>query len=367
MEDPSPFAHLIPYLPDEISVQIIARIPHSYHRTLCHVSRSWRSLLLGRLLLTLRSSLHCTEPTLCLSIRTQTYQSLWLVLTRGHSYSKPLPSPPLATVGSACTTVGPFVFVLGGCLSDDLSNVVQILDLRIGGQWFLGPCMSIARECAAASFLNGRIYAIGGCLPSSEAWAESLNLFDKNPQWVPIDSPVDLRSEFMSECVVFSSKILARAMGYSDAVAYDPSVVPYDPVQNTGSCSAWVSAPTGLDIGWNGSSVVVNGILYTYDSMREIKWYNAGTDKWRPLMGIDKDLPKFLNFARLVNFNGVLCVIWPQQTFGNKRKEMMVNWVGIGVTDLGSEGLHGSILWCETVALNMPYDSAIEHCVVAEF
>ncbi|KAJ3702664.1 hypothetical protein LUZ61_006369 [Rhynchospora tenuis] len=368
MEDQyPPSTPLIPDLPDEISLQIIARVPRSHHRTLCHVSRSWRSLLLGRLLFTLRSSLHCTEPTLCLNIHTplietQTDSSRWMVLNRGHSHSQPLPSPPLATVHSGCTTVGPFLFVLGGSLSGlgAPSNVVQILDLRIRRQWSLGPSMSTARKAVAACFLDGRIYAIGGWLGSSEVWAESLNPFDTNPQWVPIDTPFHLRSDFMFDCVVLSSRIVAKTLAH-------PGLVAYDPGQNTGSCSAWVLMPEGLKLGWTGRSAVVNSVLYTYDSVYKIKGYDAGTDKWRPVMGVDIDLPTFAICVKLVNFHGVLCVIWLQSSIENNTNEMVVNWMGLGVTDLGSEGLHGSILWLENVAVGVPFGSYILHGVVADF
>ncbi|KAJ4796503.1 kelch repeat F-box protein [Rhynchospora pubera] len=357
MED-TPSSRLIPDLPDEISVQIIARVPRLHHLTLCHVSRSWRSFLLTRLLFTLRSSLHCTEPMLCLNIRTRTSQSPWLVLNQGRCDTNSLPSSPLPTVGSACVTAGPFIFVLGGSLSGVPSNVVQILDLRIGGQWFLGPRMSTAREFSASSFLNGRIYAIGGCLPSSEAWAESLDPFDRNSQWVPIDSPLHMRNKWMHGCVVLSGQVLAMA---------DRGGVAYDPGQSTGSCSAWGPVPKRLDLGWKGRAVVVNGILYSYDYMGKIKGYDAGIDKWRTVLGVNKNLPKFLCGATLANLHGILCVIWEQRRNEKNRKEMVVDWAGIRVTDLGSEGLHGSILWWETAALGVPYGSAIAHCVVAEF
>lgn len=254
--------------------------------------------------------------------------------------------------------MGPFVFVLGGSLSGVPSNVVQILDLRIGGRWFIGPRMSNAREFAAASFLNGRVYAIGGCLPSSEAWAESLDPFDRNPQWVPIDSPVDVRKKWMHGCVVLLGRILAMA---------DRGGVAYDPGQDTGSCSAWGPVPKRLDLEWKGRAVVVNGILYSYDYMGKIKGYDPVIDKWRPVMGVDEHLPKFLCGATLANLRGVLCLIWEQRRNGGKQKEMVVDWAGIRVTDLHEEGLHGTILWWETVALGMPNGSAIAHCAVAEF
>ncbi|KAJ3702666.1 hypothetical protein LUZ61_006371 [Rhynchospora tenuis] len=371
MEDPpsnSLIPDLIPDLPDEISHLIIARVPPIYHRTLCHVSRSWRSFLLGRLLFTLRSSLHYTEPTLCLHVmsHSKTDSSRIMILNRGHSRSQFLPSPPLPTAlpGSACVTAGPFLFTIGGSRSGSPSNVVQILDMSVGGQWSLGPRMSTARKNMAACFLDGRIYVIGGCIHSSDVWAESLNPFDRNPQWVPIDSPMDgpmhlQRSNFMYDSVVVSGQILAKT--------FNQDVVAYSLGENTGSCSAWVSVPEGLKLlRWIGTCAVVNGILYSvYDSCT-IKAYDAVTDKWCPVRGIDINLPKFPTSVKLVNFHGVLCVIWLQSSIENNKSDL-VNWLGIRVTDFGSKGVHGSILWWEIVALGVPCGSPILHSVVVEF
>ncbi|KAJ4750552.1 kelch repeat F-box protein [Rhynchospora pubera] len=271
-----------------------------------------------------------------------------------------LSSQPLPTgfLSSACAAAGPFVFLLGGSLPGVPSNVVQILDLRLGGKWFLGPRLSIAREFAAVSYLNGRLYVMGGCSPSSEAWAESLNLFDRNPQWVPIDSPRFLRNKWMHGCLVLSGQIVAMAGQF---------VFGYDPGQNTGSCPAWVPAPEELDLGSRRWAVVVNNIVYSYDYTGKIVGYDTGMDNWSTVLGVDKNIPKCKSGVTLANLNGILCVIWREQIFGSKRKEMVVDWVGIEVTNLGSKGLHGSILWQETVSLDLPCGSSIAHCVVAEF
>ncbi|KAJ4767596.1 F-box/kelch-repeat protein SKIP6 [Rhynchospora pubera] len=199
---------------------------------------------------------------------------------------------------------------------------------------------------------------MGGCSPSSEAWAESLNLFDRNPQWVPIDSPRFLRNKWMHGCLVLSGQIVAMSGQF---------VFAYDPGQNTGSCPAWVPAPEELDLGWRRWAVVVNNIVYSYDYTDKIVGYDAGMDNWSTVLGVDKNIPKCKSGVTLANLNGILCVIWREQIFGSKRKEMVVDWVGIEVTNLGSEGLHGSILWQETVSLDLPCGSSIAHCVVAEF
>ncbi|KAJ3670646.1 hypothetical protein LUZ60_008072 [Juncus effusus] len=354
-----PSSGLIPFFPDEISIQILARIPRAHYRCLRLVSRSWRTALVSAHLFAVRSSVtFSTEPALCINIRTQTHQSSWLVLERGCEWGVFLPSPPVSTLGSACCVTGPFVFVLGGSVNGVCCNMVQILDLRGRGKWSFGPRMSTAREFAASNVINGRIYTIGGCLPHSESWAESLDPFEKNPKWVPIPSPENIREKWMHGCVVLSNRLLAMA---------DRGGVSYDPSQE----SPWGSVPKRVDLGWKGRAAVVDEILYTYDYTGKIKGYDPKTDKWRRVLGLDKHLPKFLCGATLVGFDGILCLIWENKNKGNnlkgRKKEMVVDWAGIRVVDLGEEGLVGSILWWETVALGLPNGSSIAHCLVTQF
>ncbi|KAJ3670644.1 hypothetical protein LUZ60_008070 [Juncus effusus] len=356
MEDQDlPYSGLIPVFPDEISIRILARIPRAHYRCLRLVSRSWRAALLSARLFAVRSSAtFFTEPTLCLNVRTQTHQSSWLVVGRGREWGVSLPSPPLPTLGSACCATGPFIFVLGGSVNGVVCNEVQILDLRARDKWSFGPPMSTAREFAACNVLNGRIYAIGGCLPHSESWAESLDPFEKNPKWVPIPSPENIPEKRMHGCVVLSNRLLA--MADRGGVTYDPSIE-----------SPWGSVPKRMDPVWKGRAAVVEEILYTVDYMGKIMGYDEKTNEWRLVLGLDEHLPNFLYEATLVDFDGILCLIWENKYKRNNSKEMVVDWVGIRVVDLGEEGLVGSILWWETVALCLPDRSSIVQCLVTQF
>ncbi|KAJ3670645.1 hypothetical protein LUZ60_008071 [Juncus effusus] len=131
--------------------------------------------------------------------------------------------------------------------------------------------------------------------------------------------------------------------------------------------------PKRLYLVWKGRADVVEEIeiLYTYDYTGKFKGYVPKIDKWRRVLGLDKHLPKFLCGETLVDFDGILCLIWENKNKENnkkgRRKEMVVDWAGIRVLDLGDEGLFGSILWWETVALGLPNGSSIAHCLVTRF
>ncbi|XP_073013403.1 F-box/kelch-repeat protein SKIP6-like [Typha latifolia] len=342
---------LIPSLPNDIAVRCIARVPRLYHPYLSHVSRSWRSLLHSPLLSAVRSDLGITEPFLLVNIRSPTDQSQWFVLHRRRRNPSPLPSPPLAAVGSAAAAIGAVLFLLGGSVSGVPSSAVQVFDAR-RRRWSLGPRMSSAREFAAAAAIDGRIYAVGGCIPPSEAWAEALDPV-AGDRWSPVPSPPEIREKWMHGCAVLAGKLLAVAD--RGGVVYDPAAEP-----------PWGTVPVELDLGWRGRAAVVGEMLYSYDFLGKIKGYDPQMDEWKTVEGVEKELPKFLCGATLANLGGVLCVVWEGKGDGRRRKEMVVDWAGITVSKTQSGGLQGKVLWTDSVVLALPKGSSVAHCLALE-
>ncbi|OAY69224.1 F-box/kelch-repeat protein SKIP6 [Ananas comosus] len=348
-------AALIPGLPDDVAVRCIARAPRSSHPELCRVSRSWRSLLRSPLLFSVRSALGAAEPVLCLNLRSPTDQSRWLLLHRGRRNPSPLPAPPLPSLGSAAAALGPFLFVLGGSLAGVPSAAVQVLDARLP-RWSLGPCMSAPREFAAAAALGGRIYAVGGCVPISEAWAESLDPSASSAAaaWVVVPSPAHVREKWMHGSAVLAGRLLAVAD--RGGVVYDPAAEP-----------PWAAVAPGLDQGWRGRAAAVGGILYSYDFLGHIKGYDPELDEWKRVEGVERELPKFLCGATLSNLGGMLCVVWEGKEKGDRRKkEMVIDWAGIEVSRTSDGGLKGRVLWVESIELAVPRGSFIAHCLALE-
>ncbi|WOL12477.1 F-box/kelch-repeat protein SKIP6 [Canna indica] len=356
---------LIPDLPDDVAVRCIARVPRSHHPFLSLVSRSWRSLLRSPLLSAVRSHLAVSDsPVIALNLRSPTDQSLWFLLdpllvgrSGGTKKSPPplrLPPPPLSAIGSACAALGPAIFLLGGSVSGIPSRAVQVFDARLR-VWSIGPRMSAARQFAAAAVLGGRIYAIGGCLPPDDAWAESLDPAGGGG-WAVVPSPLLIREKWMHGCAVLGGRILA---------VVDRGGVVYDPAAPPGEAS-WGPVPPVLDNGWRGRAAVVGGILYSYDFLGKIRGYDEESNEWKQVEGVEKELPKFLCGATLANLGGLLCLLWERKDLASGNKEMVIGWAGIEVLKTVDGRLRGSILWQEPLVLEAPRDSSIAHCVALE-
>ncbi|KAJ0987393.1 hypothetical protein J5N97_005749 [Dioscorea zingiberensis] len=341
---------LIPFLPDDISLQILARVPRSSHTILSLVSRSWRSILHSPVLFAVRSSLHLPSPLILLNARTPSGTSLWFPidpLPNPNPNPRPLPSPSLPVSGAATATLGHALYLLGGSLNGIPSSAVQVFDATTR-QWSLGPRMSTAREFAAAAALNGQIYAAGGCTPSAKTWAEVLH--PGGALWVTVPSPSEVRDRWMHGCAVIGRKILA---------VVDRGGVVYDTV-----AGEWGPVPKKLDLGWRGRAAVVGGLLYTYDYLGKIRAYDLEGNQWLSVGGVEKKLPKFLCGATLANFGGLLCLVWES---GGKTKEMEIVCAGLRISRTEeAKGLVGEILWKHRLVLSVPRGSSIAHCVAVD-
>lgn len=214
--------------------------------------------------------------------------------------------------------------------------------------------MSAPREFPAAAHFSGRIYALGGCLPSTPSWAESLDPTTNN--WTPLPCPLHLRDKWMHGNAVLGGKLLALAD--RGGVMFDPATAEWGPVSTT------------LDLGWKGRAAVVNGLLYSYDYLGKIKGYDPATDRWTAVEGLDRELPRFLCGATLAGLGGQLCLVWEGSSrvgvqLTRWRKMEVISCALIDVSRTEEGGLRGSLVWKEDV-LAVPRGSAVAHCVAVE-
>ncbi|KAM7513686.1 hypothetical protein LguiA_003269 [Lonicera macranthoides] len=345
-----PPPQLIPDLPYDVALQIIARVPKFHHPTLTLVSRSWRSTIRSPHLFHTRSLLHCTQPSLYLNIRINS-SFTWYTLNQNPTNPNPiislLPPIPCQPIGSAFAVVGHKIYVIGGSVNEIPSNNVWVYDCRCNS-WETGPRMRVGREFAAAGVVNGKIYVMGGCLIDN--WARSMNwaeVFDPvDGSWSALPSLIDVRDKWMHASAVMDGKIYAMA---------DRGGVVYDAVGEK-----WGGVAKRLDLGWRGRGAVVEGVLYCYDYLGKIRGYDFEGDVWKELRGVEKGLPKFLCGATMVNVGGRLCVVW-ERSGGGKVVEIMCAEIEVS-KEGGNGGLRGEIVWCGVI-LEVPKGSAIVHCL----
>lgn len=218
--------------------------------------------------------------------------------------------------------------------------------------------MLASREFAAAGVISGRIYAVGGCLPANDFWAEEFD--PETEEWKPVPSPPAIREKWMHGNAVIGGKLLA--MSDHGGVVFEPAL---DTTKtNEAQWKAWGPVPTTLDLGWRGRAAAVGEILYSYDFLGKIKGYDLGKDVWITVEGADRDLPKFLHGAALANFGEMLCLVWEKR---GRSKEMEIICAGIRVFKTNNGGLQGSVEWSETITLAIPKRSLVTHCISLEF
>ncbi|KAI0485906.1 hypothetical protein KFK09_029440 [Dendrobium nobile] len=359
---PPPISRLIPSLPDDLAILCIARVPPSHHRLLAAVSRAWRTFLRSPLLFSVRLEVGASQSFLFINIHTLIDQSRWYILDRlcwNHSpLLIPLPPPPLVSpLGCTAVSLGHSLFLLGGSIDGISSSVVQIYDARFN-YWRLGPHMSASREFAAAGVISGRIYVVGGCQPINKYWAEEFDPVKE--RWRRISSPPEIREKWMHGNAVIGGKLLA--MADRGGVVLDPAVAAAE--AEVMQDKAWSMVPTTLDLGWRGRAAAVGEVLYSYSYLGKIKGYDFTNDEWRPVDGLDKELPKFLHGATLTNLGEMLCLVWEGK---RKGMEMEVIFAGIRVTKTNNGGLQGSLDWLETFVLAFPKGTFISQCISLEF
>lgn len=205
--------------------------------------------------------------------------------------------------------------------------------------------MRVGREFAAAGVVDGKIYVVGGCI--ADTWAKATNwaeVFDLAiGRWDTVPSPVEVREKWMHASAVVDGKVYAMA---------DRGGVAYDTRDRV-----WESVGSELDLGWRGRACVVDGVLYCYDYLGNIKGFDMGKGVWKELRGLEKDLPRFLCGATMVDFGGKLLVVWEE----GSGKEMRIWCAEIEVTKNEDAELWGKIAWSDKV-LSAKKGSTIVHC-----
>lgn len=340
---------LFPGLPDDVALACIARVPRFFRSTLAQVSKPWRSLLQSPVFFFTRRTLNIQQEYLYIMLRTHTSSYKWYVLQEHCSQKKvcvPLPPMPSQPVGAACTVSEGKIFLMGGSVNDVASSTVWVYNSH-HNRWGAAPRMRVRREFAAAGAIDGKIYVLGGCQPStwagSTSWAE---VYDPCSEvWSSISSPPEMREKWMHGNAVLEGKLLAVA---------DRGGVVFDPVT-----SSWDNVSKRLDIGWKGRAAVVDGVLFSYDFLGKIKGYDPRQDRWLELQGVQKYLPKFLSGATLANVAGRLYVVWEGQG-SNKETDLLC--AALEVDREPNGGLRGTILWSQVI-LSFPRGSSTVQCL----
>lgn len=330
---------LIPCLPDEISLEILARVPRICYLNMKMVSRRWRAALSGAEVYQLRKELGRTEEWVYILTKVEDGKLAWHALDPSSGRWQRLPLMPntqrgslglwprilmdpstkfadmvrgwLGTMdtsvnmpfyGCGVGTVDGCLYVLGGLSSSSAIKSVWRYD-PCANSWQESSPMTTGRAFCKTSVLDDKLYVVGGITRGKKGLTSlrSAEVYDpRTGLWAPV--PSMLFSKFTRPVAAGATTYKGRLCVPQNLYYYpfyaDISGEMYDPKTNT-----WVDMPAGMGKGWPGKqaetslsigsnlSTVLNGELYALDPCdaaaegAQIKVYDQEDDVWKAVMG----------------------------------------------------------------------------------
>ncbi|GMH17936.1 hypothetical protein Nepgr_019777 [Nepenthes gracilis] len=339
---------LIPYLPDDISLGILARVPRVHYLGLKLVSRRWKAAVTSPELYNLRRELRTTEEWLFILSRLEE-RLIWHALDPVSQKWQKLPPMPndstedgsrkglaifrmwnmsgshtkitdllrgwfmrgdevdrMPFCGCSIGAVNGCLFVLGGLSRASALRCVWRYD-PILNAWFESSPMSRCRAYSKTGVLNGKLYVVGGVnkargglspLQSAEVFDPITGLWSEIPSMpfsktqVPLTAFLaDLLKPIATGLTTYRGKLYVPQSLYCWPFFVDAGGEIYDPETNS-----WVEMPNGMGENWPARqagtkvSAVVDDELYALDpssSMDSVRLrvYDYQDDCWKVVPG----------------------------------------------------------------------------------
>lgn len=336
---------LIPNLPDELSIQIIARLPRICYPHIRLVSQKWKGTVTSSELFKLRKELGKTEEWLYLLTKIEEDKLLWHAFDPLSRKWQRLPRMPNVVYEEEYTRglpwfsiwnmVGPSIkfadtirgwlgrknsfdqmpfcgcaigaldgclYVLGGfCKTSTMKCVWRYNPIQ--NTWSEVTAMSTSRAYGKTGILNNKLYVVGGVSrgqgglaplqsaevfdPSTSTWSEVPSMPFSKAQALPTAFLTDMLKPIATGLTPYMGRLCVSQSLYSWPFFVDVGGEIYDPETNS-----WIEMPNGMGDGWParqaGSklSVVVDGELYAFDPSSsmdsgKIKVYDQQEDAWK--------------------------------------------------------------------------------------
>ncbi|CAO2813579.1 unnamed protein product [Amaranthus hypochondriacus] len=335
---------LIPSLPNEITLQILARVPRVHYLQLKLVSRSWKDALSTSEIYDLRKEFKSTEE--CLFILSRIEEKLiWYALDPVSQIWQKLPPMPrdstldgskrgLAilqmwnSLGSRMKIAEALRGWLGG---GDPLDKLQFCGCSIGGLngclyvigglsrtsalrcvWRYDPILNVwnevspmltARAYSKTGVINNKLYVVGGVNkhrgsltplqsaevydPETDQWSEVPSMPFSKAQAMPTAFLADLLKPIATGLTTYKGKLYVPQSLYCWPFFVDAGGEIYDPDTNS-----WIEMPVGMGEGWPAKqagtklSVVVDDELYALDltgslDSVKIRIYDQQDDSWK--------------------------------------------------------------------------------------
>ncbi|KAM6586119.1 hypothetical protein CsatB_013121 [Cannabis sativa] len=319
---------IIPSLPNDLALNILARVPRQYHLVLSAVSKSIRLALSSPQLYTTRSILNLTENLLYLKVSSMSLGTEnWFAIYRKPIVSADpicngllrfarLPPNPHKLEGSVEAVVGHNIYVIGGNNSNDYNVVIPssdvwILDCR-SHTWEQGPSIGIPRMHASVAVVDEKIYVIGGW--TEESWVE---VFDPViGHWEHIPSPLDGIRAISATVEVVNGIILVK-FGEAE-FRLNPKTKMWEVSKH--------NQPYYVN---GGTDCKVDGIAYRSRGNRgRIEWYDDRERRWKEVRGVMEAMPQYVCSTELVNLKERLFFMWGDVSYESSSTDGVVKLCG---------------------------------------
>ncbi|KAF8106314.1 hypothetical protein N665_0144s0025 [Sinapis alba] len=276
---------LIPSLPDDVTVDIVARVPRSHYPTLSLVSKKFRKLIASPKLYKRRSQLGITQHRVYALLRNRnTGDCRFYILHRRVNSRNRLviiPSLPPVSYRGSFVSVGSKTYVFNDvdALSIDCtSHTVQPIP-DMPQRFSMSPMPS-----KVANVIDGKVYLIGDSAlitSGGMSWRKTVMVLDTETQtWEPVMIKHDMRvGALWSDAVVMEDKIFMKGYRNNYSIVYGPEENKWETMDEVLNSKVWEGA------------CVVDDLLYYLDcSEKALRAYDPKQSRWSVVNGLEEFL-----------------------------------------------------------------------------
>ncbi|CAA7024578.1 unnamed protein product [Microthlaspi erraticum] len=328
---------LITSLPDDMIVDIVARVARRYYPTISLVSKSFRALVASPELYKRRSLLGCTEHCLYAVLFNQNTCHHRLYILNSNNRLVLIRSLPLIMPHDGFgryVAVNSKIYVVVGHFSD----ITWCIDCR---SHMVQPISNMPKKMfdKGAAIIDRKIYVIGDCFfYDDKEWSKGVAVLDTETQtWEPEiikpKSDMNVDSVQFDNVVVMEDKIYMR--GFQKSFVYGPKERKWELDEMLNSKS-WCNA------------CVVEDVLYYHDRYKNrLRAYDPKHRCWSVVKGLEELLFKMagLLYSYTVSYGGKLGILFHKQE-------------GICCAEIALERRQGRVIWgkmqwCDVVAYDV--------------
>ncbi|CAH8313347.1 unnamed protein product [Eruca vesicaria subsp. sativa] len=274
---------LLTSFPEDIVVDILARVPRHDYPALSLVSKQFRSLVTSHEIYSRRSLLRCTENCIYVIIRSRKASNDRLYILRRKAdgshclvhISSLLDFPK----GESFVTVGSMIYGFGGRDDNETLTLLRAFSIDCRSHTVKPlPNMPIPMTNTVAAFLDGKVYVFGKCSMKSQ----SVVVFNIETQmWEPVVIKPDTTTP--PPRMIWGEGWM-RVMANKIYMKYNGNMLVYVPKE-----SKWETDDVLSSKYYDGSACVLDDVMYYYDSFEKcLNRYDPKERRWGVVKGLDE-------------------------------------------------------------------------------